>query len=107
MRWSIIDNQPFFNHAYFCSARRIYPCRVTALNSSSKLAKIKFCTLLHVNNMICIHLEVTFDKGLLIYDVHKKITFLTPSPHASTWAGPPPPLWTSTHGQLEIHTALL
>src|SRR6218665_3122351 len=32
MRWSIIDNQPFFNHAYFCSARRIYPCRVTALN---------------------------------------------------------------------------
>jgi len=27
MRWSIIDNQPFFSHAYFCSARRIYPCR--------------------------------------------------------------------------------
>src|SRR6218665_2894223 len=33
MRWSIIDNQPFFNHAYFCSARRIYPCRVTALSA--------------------------------------------------------------------------
>src|SRR6218665_3063618 len=32
MRWSIIDNQPFFSHAYFCSARRIYPCRVRPLN---------------------------------------------------------------------------
>src|SRR6218665_3030945 len=32
---------------------------------------------------------------------------LTPSP-LSTWAGPPiPPLWTSTRGRNEIHTALL
>src|SRR6218665_1655465 len=31
MRWSLIDNQPFFSHAYFCSARRIYPCRVRPL----------------------------------------------------------------------------
>ena len=39
-----------------------------------------------------------------IYDVHKKITFLTPlCPH-----GPDPlPLWTSTRGRHEIHTALL
>src|SRR6218665_1467015 len=37
MRWSIIDNQPFFNHAYFCSARRIYPCRVTALKIHTML----------------------------------------------------------------------
>src|SRR6218665_1895870 len=36
------------------------------------------------------------DRGPSIYDVHKKITFLTPPP---TWAGPPSPhLWTSTHG---------
>jgi len=33
MRWSIIDNQPFFSHAYFCSARRISPCRARALNN--------------------------------------------------------------------------
>src|SRR6218665_3244725 len=33
MRWSIIDNQPFFSHAYFSSARRIYPCRARALNN--------------------------------------------------------------------------
>src|SRR6218665_2342901 len=35
--------------------------------------------------------------------------FPPPSPclHASTWAGPPSPLWTSTHGRHEIHTALL
>src|SRR6218665_81592 len=46
-------------------------------------------------------------KGLSIYDVHKKITTPLPCPHASTWAGPPPPLWTSTHGRHEIHTALL
>ena len=47
-------------------------------------------------------------KGSSIYDVHKKIGFLTsPCLHASTWAGPPPPLWTSTHGRHEIHTALL
>src|SRR6218665_3615939 len=45
MRWSIIDNQPFFSHAYFCSARRIYPCRVRPLSSKlywSKLISILF-----------------------------------------------------------------
>ena len=32
-----------------------------------------------------------------IYDVHKKIRVLTPlCPHASTWAGHTPRLWTST-----------
>src|SRR6218665_222374 len=49
-------------------------------------------------------------KGPSIYDVHKKITFLTfppPCPHASTWAGPLSPLWTSTHGRHEIHTAVV
>ena len=30
-----------------------------------------------------------------------------PLPPLSTWAGPPPPLWTSTRGRHEIHTALL
>src|SRR6218665_3234532 len=43
-------------------------------------------------------------KGPSIYDVHKKITFLTPSPCPH---GPDHPLWTSTHGRHEIHTALL
>src|SRR6218665_3502452 len=27
----LIDNQILFSHAYFCSARRIYPCRARAL----------------------------------------------------------------------------
>src|SRR6218665_975732 len=37
--------------------------------------------------------RMLLSKGPSIYDVHKKITFLTPSPcpHASTWAGPPYP----------------
>src|SRR6218665_2326955 len=31
----------------------------------------------------------------------------SPCPHESTWAGlPPSPLWTSTRGRQEIHTAL-
>src|SRR6218665_2762586 len=30
-----------------------------------------------------------------------------PCPHASSWAGPSLPLWTSTRGQHEMHTALL
>src|SRR6218665_2161323 len=53
-----------------------------------------------------IHQILKLFKGPSIYDVHKKIAFLTPlCPHASTWARPP--VWTSTHGQHEIHTALL
>jgi len=42
-------------------------------------------------------------KGSSIYDIHKKIRFLTPSspcPHE-----PEPPLWTSTCGRHEIHIA--
>src|SRR6218665_1649412 len=45
-------------------------------------------------------------KGSSIYDVHKKIRFLTtllPCPYGPT----PSPLWTSTRGRHEIHTALL
>src|SRR6218665_2055375 len=66
-----------------------------------------FCSLT-TNSHVCM-MPVCF-KGPSIYDIHKKITFLTPPPpcpHASTWAGPPSPLWTSTHGRHEIHTALL
>ena len=38
----------------------------------------------------------------------QKIRFSTsPCPHASTWAGPLPPLWTSTRGRHEVHTTLL
>ena len=40
----------------------------------------------------------------------QKIRFLTPPflcPHAFTWAGPLPLLWTSTCGRHEIHIALL
>src|SRR6218665_117040 len=54
----------------------------------------------------------THTKGPSIYNVYKKITFLTslppsfpPCPH-----GPDPrfhPRWTSTHGRHEIDTALL
>ena len=40
--------------------------------------------------------EASKSKGPSIYDVHKKSRF---------W--PPLPLWTSTHGRHEIHTALL
>ena len=43
-------------------------------------------------------------KGPSIYDVHKQISLfypLSPCPHASTWAGPPCPLWTSTCGRRE------
>ena len=45
--------------------------------------------------------------GPSIYDVHKKVRFLTPllCPHASTWAGPL--LWMSTCGRHKIHIALL
>src|SRR6218665_321037 len=49
-------------------------------------------------------------KGPSIYDVHKKITFLTPSPSVDMrphGPDPPSPLWMSTHGRHEIHTALL
>src|SRR6218665_2993626 len=47
-------------------------------------------------------------KGPSIYDIHKKITFFTPPVHMRPHGpDPPPPLWTSTHGRHEIHTALL
>ena len=47
-------------------------------------------------------------KGSSIYDVHKKITFLTPLPPVHMRPhGPDPPLWTSTRSRHEIHTALL
>jgi len=42
------------------------------------------------------------------YDVHKKSGFPPlPCPYASTWAGPPPLLWTSTCSRHEIHIVLL
>src|SRR6218665_2366727 len=44
-----------------------------------------------------------------IYDVQKNQVFDPPPPvHMGPHGpGPPPPLWTSTHGRQEIHTALL
>src|SRR6218665_1939870 len=44
-------------------------------------------------------------KGSSIYDIHKNLVF-DPLP-LSTWAGLPYPLWRSTRGRHEIHTALL
>src|SRR6218665_199034 len=52
-----------------------------------------------------IHQIMKLFKGPFIYDVHKKIAFSTPLPLCPH--GPDPPVWTSTHGQHEIHTALL
>src|SRR6218665_4188040 len=48
-------------------------------------------------------------KGSSNYDVHKKIGFLTPPPLSTCvhMGGTPSPLWTSTRGRHEIHTALL
>src|SRR6218665_570640 len=48
--------------------------------------------------------------GSSIYDVHKKIRFLTPPVppiHMRPHGPDPPPLWMSTHSRHEIHTALL
>src|SRR6218665_2542305 len=45
--------------------------------------------------------------GPSIYDVHKKITFLTLPLSTCVHMGRTPPLWTSTHGRHEIHTTLL
>src|SRR6218665_3345490 len=50
----------------------------------------------------------SWSSGPSIYDVHKKITCFTPPVHMRPhMPDPPPPLWTSTHGRHEIHTALL
>src|SRR6218665_3986030 len=55
-----------------------------------------------------LHIPLYFSlKGSSIYDVHKKIRFLTPSPSVHMGRTPLPPLWTSTRGRHEIHTALL
>ena len=54
--------------------------------------------------------HVLFPKGPSIYDVHKKIPFfIAPPPVHMRPHGPdpPPPMWTSTRGRHEIHTALL
>src|SRR6218665_2690346 len=57
------------------------PNKRSFLHFSAKCAVVNFS-----QNMLWL-------KGPSIYDVHKKIRFLTPSPcsHASTWAGPLPP----------------
>src|SRR6218665_2961605 len=50
--------------------------------------------------------QVLLFYGSSIYDVHKKIGFLPPPVHMRPHR-PDPPLWTSTRGRHEIHTALL
>jgi len=50
--------------------------------------------------------EFALSKGLSTYDVHKKIGFLTPCPHASTWARPPPPPCGRPHPVDMIYTSL-
>ena len=48
----------------------------------------------YIHTFISIYIHAYALKGSSIYDVHEKIRVFTPfplCPHASTWAGPPPP----------------
>ena len=54
----------------------------------------------HYSIQVPKYADIRTFRGNSIYDVHKKIRFSTPLP-LSTWAGPPPPLWTSTYRQHE------
>jgi len=64
---------------------------------------------LHHNDrdyILGLHLKLSVAYYIAIYDVHKKIRFLTPI-HMRPHEPDPPPLWTSTCGPHEIHIAFL